>query len=76
MSFMDAMANVMGDKPLPLDAQKEMARPPRYSKKSKGKSDGNGKPAPKGKGGKPSAVKTKAKSKAKGKKPFPPKKGK
>lgn len=69
MSFMDAMANVMGDTAPMLGKKKKNFPMPagKPKPKSKGKpmpkSKGKGKPMPKGKG----------KGKAKGKKPFPPK---
>lgn len=74
MSFMDAMANVMGDEAPMLDKKKKKSFPmPAGKPKSKGKpmpkSKGKGKPMPKGKG-KPMP---KGKAKPKGKKPFPPK---
>ena len=72
MSFMDAMANVMGDtapmlgkkkKGFPMPAGKPKQSKPMPKSKGKGKpmSKGKGKPMPKGK------------AKSKGKKPFPPK---
>ena len=74
MSFMDAMANVMGDTAPMLDKKKKKNFPmsggepmPAGKQKPKGK----GKPMPKSKGkGKPMP---KGKAKSKGKKPFPPK---
>lgn len=63
MSFMDAMANVMGDEAPMFGKKKGFPKP-----KAKGKSAPKGKAKPKGKG--------KPAPKGKGKKPFPPKKGK
>lgn len=84
MSFMDAMANVMGDTAPMLGKKKKKgfpmpggeSMPPKSKGKGKPmpKSKGKGKPMPKGKG-KPMS-KGKAKAKPKGKKPFPPKKSK
>lgn len=86
MSFMDAMANVMGDTAPMLGKKKKKGFPmpggepmPAGKPKPKGKgkpmpkSKGKGKPMPKGKG-KP-MPKGKAKAKP-GKKPFPPKNSK
>ena len=75
MSFMDAMANVMGDTAPMLDKKKKSFPIPTGKPKPKGKgkpmpkSKSKGKPMPKG-NGKPMP---KGKSKPKGKKPVPPK---
>lgn len=81
MSFMDAMANVMGDTapmlgkkkkgfPMPGGESMSAGKPkPKGKGKPMPKSKGKGKPMPKGKG-KPMP---KGKAKLKGKKPFPPK---
>ena len=75
MSFMDAMANVMGDTAPMLDKKKKgfpmpAGKPkPKSKDKPMPKSNGKGKPMPKGKG-KPMP---KGKGKSKGKKPIPPK---
>lgn len=84
MSFMDAMANVMGDTAPMLGKKKKKgfpmpdgeSMPPKSKGKGKPmpKSKGKGKPMPKGKG-KPMS-KDKAKAKPKSKKPFPPKNSK
>ena len=65
MSFMDAMANVMGDA-APMLGKKKKGFPMSVGKpkQSKPKPKGKGKPMPKGK------------AKPKGKKPFPPKNSK
>ena len=65
MSFMDAMANVMGDAaPMLGKKKKGFPMPAGKPKQSKPKPKGKGKPMPKGK------------AKSKGKKPFPPKNSK
>ena len=65
MSFMDAMANVMGDAaPMLGKKKKGFPMPAGKPKQSKSKPKGKGKPMPKGK------------AKPKGKKPFPPKNSK
>lgn len=71
MSFMDAMANVMGDTVPMLGKKKKKGFPMPTSKPKQGKPmpKGKGKPMPKGK----SKPMPKGKAKAKGKKPFPPK---
>ncbi len=81
MSFMDAMANVMGDTAPMLGKKKKKGFPmpggePMPAGKPKPK--GKGKPKPKGKGkGKPMPKgKGKVKLMPKGKKPFPPKNSK
>lgn len=81
MSFMDAMANVMGDTAPMLGKKKKKNFPmpggePMPAGKPKPK--GKGKPKPKGKGkGKPMPKgKGKVKLMPKGKKPFPPKNSK
>ena len=73
MSFMDAMANVMGDTAPMLGKKKKKGFPmpggePMPAGKPKPKGKGKGKPMPKGKG--------KVKLMPKGKKPFPPKNSK
>ena len=73
MSFMDAMANVMGDTAPMLGKKKKKNFPmpggePMPAGKPKPKGKGKGKPMPKGKG--------KVKLMPKGKKPFPPKNSK
>ena len=73
MSFMDAMANVMGDTAPMLGKKKKGFPMPTGKPKDKGKpmpkSKGKGKPMPKGKG----KTMPKGKAKSKGKKSFPPK---
>lgn len=81
MSFMDAMANVMGDTAPMLGKKKKKGFPmpdgePMSAGKPKPKSKGKGKPMPKGKGKPMPKGKTKAKPMSKGKKPFPPKNSK
>lgn len=82
MSFMDAMANVMGDTAPTLGKKKNGFPMPAGKPKSKGKgkpmpkSKGKGKPMPKGNGKPMPKGKAKAKSMPKGKKPFPPKNSK
>ena len=72
MSFMDAMANVMGDAAPMLGKKKKGFPMPAGKPKPKSK----GKPMPKGKGKPMPKGKAKAKSMSKGKKPFPPKNSK
>lgn len=84
MSFMDAMANVMGDTAPMLGKKKKKGFPMPGGESMPPKSKGKGKPMPKSKGkgkpmpkskGKPMS-KGKAKAKPKSKKPFPPKNSK
>ncbi len=84
MSFMDAMANVMGDTAPMLGKKKKKGFPMPGGESMPPKSKGKGKPMPKSKSkgkqmpkgkGKPMS-KGKAKAKPKGKKPFSPKNSK
>ena len=87
MSFIDAMANVMGDTAPMLGKKKKKNFPmpggesmPTGKPKPKGKGKpmpkGKGKPMPKGKGKPMPKGKAKAKPMPKGKKPFPSKNSK